>query len=127
MTDGTDEEEPDPEAVKNAAEAAFKAALPPPGAPLMAARGTDPHVCPMVDGVKPHVGGPVSKGAPNVLIGGLPAARALDSCTCIGPPDMIARGSATVLIGGLPAARMGDQTVHGGVIVIGCPTVFIGG
>lgn len=28
---------------------------------------------------------------------------------------------------GQPAARMGDLTVHGGVIIIGCPTVLIGG
>jgi uncharacterized Zn-binding protein involved in type VI secretion len=35
-------------------------------------------------------------------------------------------GSTTVLIGGLPAARMGDSTAHGGVIVMGCPTVIIG-
>jgi uncharacterized Zn-binding protein involved in type VI secretion len=26
-----------------------------------------------------------------------------------------------------PAARMGDMTAHGGVIVLGCPTVLIGG
>ena len=26
-----------------------------------------------------------------------------------------------------PAARMGDSTAHGGVIVLGCPTVLIGG
>jgi len=26
-----------------------------------------------------------------------------------------------------PAARMGDTTAHGGVIVLGCPTVIIGG
>jgi uncharacterized Zn-binding protein involved in type VI secretion len=36
-------------------------------------------------------------------------------------------GSTTVLIGGMPAARMGDPTVHGGSIVLGCPTVMIGG
>jgi uncharacterized Zn-binding protein involved in type VI secretion len=35
-------------------------------------------------------------------------------------------GSPTVLIGNLMAARMGDPTVHGGVIVIGFPTVIIG-
>lgn len=29
--------------------------------------------------------------------------------------------------GGNPAARMGDPTVHGGVIVVGCSTVLIGG
>ena len=27
----------------------------------------------------------------------------------------------------MPAARMGDQTAHGGVIVVGLPTVLIGG
>ena len=28
---------------------------------------------------------------------------------------------------GMPAARMGDMTAHGGVIVVGFPTVLIGG
>jgi len=28
---------------------------------------------------------------------------------------------------GKPAARLGDSTAHGGVIVVGCPTVLIGG
>jgi uncharacterized Zn-binding protein involved in type VI secretion len=55
------------------------------------------HVCPMVTGVVPHVGGPVM------------------------PP-----GCPTVLIGSMPAARMGDMTAHGGSIVMGLPTVLIG-
>ena len=46
---------------------------------------------------------------------------------CVGPPDTIVKGSATVLIGKLPAARMGDTCAHGGAIVLGCPTVLIGG
>ena len=84
------------------------------------------HVCPMVNGVVPHVGGPIlPPGAPTVLIGSLPAARATDMATCVGPPDVIAMGSATVLISKMPAARMGDSTVHGGVIVMGLPTVMI--
>ncbi len=95
-----------------------------------AARAADMHVCPMVTPAVPpvpHVGGPVlPPGCPTVLIGGMPAARATDMCTCVGPPDVIAMGSPTVLIGGLPAARMGDTTAHGGSIVIGCPTVLIG-
>ena len=82
----------------------------------------------MVNGVVPHVGGPIlPPGCPTVLIGSLPAARVGDLCTCVGPPDSIIMGSTTVLIGGMPAARMGDSTAHGGVIVIGCPTVIIGG
>ena len=96
-----------------------------------AARITDMHVCPMVTpGLPPipHVGGPiVGPGAPNVLIGGLPAAKVGDMCTCVGPPDTIVKGSVTVLIGGVPAARMGDTTAHGGTIVLGFPTVMIGG
>lgn len=92
-----------------------------------AARLTDMHVCPLVNGVVPHVGGPISLGSPNVLIGGLPAARVTDMAVCVGPPDMIAVGSTTVLINGLPAARMGDQTAHGGTIVLGFPQVLIGG
>jgi uncharacterized Zn-binding protein involved in type VI secretion len=62
-----------------------------------------------------------------VLIGSLPAARLGDMATCVGPPDSIVMGSATVLIGGMPAARMGDMTAHGGSIVVGMPTVLIGG
>jgi uncharacterized Zn-binding protein involved in type VI secretion len=63
-----------------------------------------------------------------VLIGGLPAACVGDEALCIAPAmDAIAMGSATVTIMGKPAARMGDTTVHGGTIVMGCPTVMIGG
>ena len=61
--------------------------------------GSSTHVCPLVDGVKPHVGG------------------------------VVAVGSATVLITGLPAARQGDMVVEAGApnsIVMGCPTVMIG-
>ncbi|MFA5985303.1 MAG: PAAR domain-containing protein [Methylococcaceae bacterium] len=93
-----------------------------------AARVTDMHVCPMFTGPVPHVGGPIlPAGAPTVLIGKLPAARASDMATCVGPPDAIAMGSTTVLIGNLPAARMGDPTGHGGSIILGLPTVLIGG
>jgi uncharacterized Zn-binding protein involved in type VI secretion len=85
------------------------------------------HTCPMVTVLVPHVGGPIlPPGAPTVLIAGMPAARVGDMCTCTGPPDAIALGSFKVLIGGMPAARMGDMTAHGGVIVMGAPTVMIG-
>lgn len=95
------------------------------GAP--AARITDMHVCPMVTGTVPHVGGPIlPAGEPTVLIGGVPAARVGDMATCVGPPDTILMGSGTVIIGGMPAARMGDSTAHGGTIVGGLPTVLIG-
>ena len=96
-----------------------------------AARLTDMHVCPMATpGLPPipHVGGPiVGPGVPTVLINGMPAAVLGDMCICVGPPDSIVSGSATVMIGGVPAARMGDMAAHGGSIVVGVPTVMIGG
>lgn len=96
-----------------------------------AARLTDMHVCPMVTpGLPPipHVGGPIAgPGAPTVLINSMPAAVLGDTAVCVGPPDSIVKGSATVTITGKPAARMGDTTAHGGNIVLGSPTVMIGG
>jgi uncharacterized Zn-binding protein involved in type VI secretion len=118
---------PTPEEIaQDKAKKAFEAALPAIPGPL-AARVTDNHLCPMVTGVVPHVGGPIlPTGCLTVLIGGMPAARVTDMLTCAGGPDVIAKGSPTVLIGNLMAARMGDQTAHGGMIVMGCPTVMIG-
>lgn len=89
------------------------------------------HTCPMVTpGLPPvpHVGGPVTgPGAPTVMINSLPASVVGDSATCVGPPDTIVKGSGTVMICSKPAARLGDSTAHGGVIVLGSPTVMIGG
>ena len=93
-----------------------------------ASRITDMHVCPMLTGPVPHVGGPIlPPGGMTVLIGGLPAARVGDMCVCVGPPDVIVKGSTTVLVTKKPAARMLDMTAHGGMIVLGYPTVLIGG
>ncbi len=98
----------------------------------LAARLSDMHTCPMQTPAGPvpipHVGGPIAGPcAPTVLIGKLPAAKVGDTLICVGPPDAIIKGSATVMISGMPAARMGDSTAHGGSIIIGCPTVMIGG
>ena len=94
---------------------------------MPAARVSDLHVCPMVTGIVPHVGGPIlPAGAVTVLTGGLPQARIGDMATCVGPPDVIVLGAFTVLAMGAPAARLGDMTAHGGAIVLGCFTVLIG-
>lgn len=84
-------------------------------------------------------GGVIAAGATNVLIGGMPAARAMDFHTCpmstpgtppvphVGGP--ISKGSTGVLIGGMPAARIGDMAVCTGPpdsIVVGCTNVLIG-
>lgn len=92
-----------------------------------ASRITDMHVCPMVTGIVPHVGGPIVLGCFTVLTGMLPQARVGDMCVCVGPPDTIVKGSMTVMVGNMPAARIGDMTAHGGNIILGLPTVMIGG
>ena len=76
-------------------------------------------------------------GSLTVMIGGMPAWRALmDTHVCPlfdGPKPhvggMVLMGSMTVMIGGMPAARMGDSVVEAGApnsIVLGAPTVTIG-
>ncbi len=99
---------------------------------LNAARLTDLHVCPLCVVPQPIV----MIGATTVIIGGLPAARMGDQCTCVPPPpappippplDPIIKGSMTVIIQGQPAARVSDSTAKGGMILPPCcPTVFIG-
>ncbi len=70
------------------------------------ARMTDMHVCPKKTGKIPHVGGPIATGSPDVLIGGLPAARVGDTVACVGPPDKIATGSSAVFINDPPLERV---------------------
>ena len=90
-------------------------------------------VCPlMTPGLPPtpHSGGVITKGDPTVMICNMPAARVSDMVTCSGVPshqDVIIKGSATVFISKMPAAYMGSVTNCGGTIVMGVPTVMIGG
>ena len=79
---------------------------PGPGSPTVLIAGqpawratSDMHACPLVDGVKPHVGGVVSLGSLTVMIGGLPAARQGDMVVEAGAPNAIAAGAPTVMIG----------------------------
>jgi uncharacterized Zn-binding protein involved in type VI secretion len=60
---------------------------------------SDTHACPLVDVLKPHVGGVVPVGSATVMIGGLPATRQGDTVSEIGPPNVIAMGAPTVVIG----------------------------
>jgi len=90
-----------------------------------AARVTDP---------TGHPGIITGPGVPTVLIGGMPAAVLGDLHACSmpplagpHPPTPIVKGSATVLIGGRPAARLGDMSGCGAPIIMGLPTVLIGG
>jgi len=67
----------------------------------------DMHVCPMVTGIIPHVGGPILLGSFGVFAGGRPVARMGDMVTCVGPPDTIVLGEFTVLVGELSPAGGG--------------------
>jgi uncharacterized Zn-binding protein involved in type VI secretion len=60
---------------------------------------SDFHTCPLVDGVKPHVGGVVAVGSTSVLINSLPAARQGDQVVEASAPNAILLGEPTVLIG----------------------------
>lgn len=79
---------------------------PGPGCPTVLIMGqpawraqSDTHACPLVDGLKPHVGGVVAVGSLTVSIGGLFAARQGDKVVEAGAPNAIALGAATVMIG----------------------------
>lgn len=81
-----------------------------------------------------HPGMISGPGVATVLIGGMPAAVVGDLHTCSfpppagpHPPSPFPKGSTTVLIGGRPALRMGDMAGCGAPIVMGAPTVMIGG
>jgi uncharacterized Zn-binding protein involved in type VI secretion len=94
--------------------------------PMPAAMLTSMHVCPQVTVIIPHVGGPViSSGAPTVKYSSLPAVCLGDTAVCVGPPDKVIKGSSTVMVNNKPAARMTDQAAHGGLIVLGFPTILI--
>ena len=65
---------------------------------------------------------------------GLPAATVTTPHICSFPPPAVHPPSAimppgcpTVLIGGMPAARVGDMAACGAPIIVGAPTVLIGG
>lgn len=81
--------------------------VPGPGCPTVLIGGKpawralqDLHVCPLVNGVVPHVGGVVAVGSLTVLIGGAPAARVGDAVVeAGGGPDPIAQGAPNVMIG----------------------------
>ncbi|MCD4775054.1 MAG: PAAR domain-containing protein [Candidatus Aegiribacteria sp.] len=60
---------------------------------------TDMHVCPLVTGVVPHVGGVIAVGSVTVLINNLPAARQGDMVVESGPPNSVVMGCPTVQIG----------------------------
>jgi uncharacterized Zn-binding protein involved in type VI secretion len=82
----------------------------------------------------PHPGVVGPPPVPTVLIGGQPAANAMSMHMCSMPPPAgphpptpFVPTHPNVLIGGAPALVMGDMSGCGAPILVGCPTVMIGG
>lgn len=90
---------------------------------LPASRIGDLHVCPMVTGVVPHVGGPFILGSPTVLVGNMPQSRVTDQLTCVGPPDVAVMGCETVLVG--MAGAGGAAGAMGGAAAMGVPVPVV--
>jgi len=61
--------------------------------------GIDQHICPLVTGTQPHVGGTVATGSATVFINGHPAARRGDPVIEPAGPNTIVIGAVTVMIG----------------------------
>jgi uncharacterized Zn-binding protein involved in type VI secretion len=64
-----------------------------------ASRIGDMHTCPMFDGPKPHVGGPIILGSFTVLTCSIPQSYQGNPAICVGPPDSLIIGAPTVLVG----------------------------
>ncbi|HEX5495647.1 MAG TPA: PAAR domain-containing protein [Mycobacteriales bacterium] len=82
---------------------------------------------------------PAAAAVLTVLVEGKPAAVVGSVHTCVvpahvplGPANVIVPSPAAaavgqVLIGGIPAARVGDRTACAATVLLGAPTVVIGG
>ncbi len=84
---------------------------------LPASRIGDMHVCPLLTGIVPHVGGPFVMGSPTVLVGFMPQSRVTDQLVCVGPPDIAVMGATTVLVG--MAGAGGAAGAGGGIAAMG--------
>jgi uncharacterized Zn-binding protein involved in type VI secretion len=66
---------------------------------MPASRIGDMHTCPVSDGPKPHVGGPIVLGSFTVLTCNVPQSYQGMPAICVGPPDSLLVGATTVHIG----------------------------
>jgi len=71
----------------------------------------------------PGVPGKVTGGSSDVIVGGHPAARQLDTTD----GGALVDGSPNVFINGKPAVTTGSRTNCGGVVMSGSKSVFING
>lgn len=74
----------------------------------------------------PHVGGPIlGPGAPTVITCNMVQSVVSDQAFCVGPPDVVVMGAVTVLANGKPCTRITSNCAHGGMVIMGAPTVLL--
>ncbi len=94
--------------------------------------GTPAKLCGIISAkppvMKPHVGGPITKGSPTVNINNKPAARCGDTtkCTPVDRTDIIVTGAAKININSQLAAMVGSKIYHDGQVIQGSPNVNYG-
>ncbi len=90
------------------------------------ARVGDFHQCPKQTlALQAHVGGPILKGSPNVIINGRSAARVGDPLYCEYETDQISEGVKRVLVNNHRLALQHHQTAHSGTITVGSVDVVV--
>ena len=89
--------------------------------------GGSMHICPMLTGIVPHVGGVITPTAPpKLMLMGMPALTVGAVTVCVGPPGTIVQGSPKCMVGGMPVAHLTSATAHGGVaMLMGPPKMMV--
>lgn len=84
------------------------------------------HMCPMVTGTTPHVGGGITEGDGGFTVNGVPVALQGHKCQCaVGGPDTLTQGAAGLTVNGIPVVLQGGTTAHGGMVLQGDPAVTV--
>lgn len=84
------------------------------------------HLCPMVTGKTPHVGGAINQGDSAFTVNGVPIALVGHGCDCqIAGPDAITQGASGFTVNGVAVALQGSATAHGGSVVQGDASVTV--
>ncbi len=93
-----------------------------------AARRNDEFLCPLSSGTSAHIKGALTVNlSSNVRIEKEHVARVGSSGRCMdGSPNLAQMGSSSVFINGKSAFRQSDKMAHGGVVIGGSRSVFIG-
>lgn len=85
------------------------------------------HICPMVTGNVPHVGGPIIEGDGAFTVNGIPVALQGHRCSCqAGGDDVLIQGCSALTVNGIPVVLKGSATAHGGIVIEGSSALTVG-